>query len=154
MKTGVAPQPTALKKLRGNPGRRPLPKNEVKPDLVIPRAPAHLDASGRAKYYHLARRLSKYGLFSEADVENLSMLCDAWSIWRQAALDIQKNGITAPLVNGTTKANPSVLIARDARREIHRLSLEFGMTPAARTRIQVEEPEDETLADLLFGDKA
>ena len=33
---GRKPVPTALKKLRGNPGKRPLNDAEPKPDVVVP----------------------------------------------------------------------------------------------------------------------
>ena len=39
---GRKPTPTTLKRLRGNPGRRPLPKDEAEPPVSerVPRPPA------------------------------------------------------------------------------------------------------------------
>lgn len=48
--------------------------------------------------------------------------------------------------------NPYLSIANRAKRDALVLAREFGMTPAARTRISVDGGEEEpSVADLLFG---
>ena len=44
---GRKPKPTHLKVLAGNPGKRPLPKNEPKPKPIAPRCPQWLDPIAR-----------------------------------------------------------------------------------------------------------
>ena len=47
---GRKPQPTALKVLKGNPGRRPLNEDEPKPEVLLPRPPAHLSPVARREW--------------------------------------------------------------------------------------------------------
>lgn len=55
---GRKPKPTNLKVLEGNPGKRPLPTNEVKPQKKAPRCPQWLEedakrnGSGWEKYWN------------------------------------------------------------------------------------------------------
>ena len=44
---GRPPVPTAIKRIRGNPGRYPLPEDEPKPPRGIPEAPEHLSELAR-----------------------------------------------------------------------------------------------------------
>ena len=44
---GRKPKPTAMKVLEGNPGGRPLNKNEPKPDKKAPRCPAWLEEEAK-----------------------------------------------------------------------------------------------------------
>ena len=41
---------------------------------------------------------------------------------------------------GIVKVNPAVVIAKEAMNSILRFATEFGMTPAARARMQVHAP--------------
>ena len=51
---GRRPKPTAAKKLAGNPGKRPLPKNEPPPKRTQPVRPRHLTREGSAEFTRLS----------------------------------------------------------------------------------------------------
>jgi hypothetical protein len=44
---GRRPKPTPVKVLTGNPGKRPLNKNEPRPDVLIPECPPELGPVAR-----------------------------------------------------------------------------------------------------------
>ncbi len=81
---GPRPQPTALRVLRGNPGKRPLNADEPKPASIASIAPpVWLDPTAAEAWRELAPRLQKLGLLTELDQQRFSMLCIHWSRWRR-----------------------------------------------------------------------
>ena len=67
MKPGPKPKPTALKIAQGNPGHRPLPKNEPRPRVAAPSMPDFLDAGGRAEWRRVVPILLEMGLLTKMD---------------------------------------------------------------------------------------
>ena len=82
-KPGPRPQPTAKKKLHGNPGRRPLPENEPEPRMEdgIPGAPDHLDALGKKEWDRMAAELYPIGVMTVVDRTALEAYCSEYSKW-------------------------------------------------------------------------
>src|SRR3990167_7992754 len=89
---GRKPQPTALKILRGNPGRRPLPTSEPKPPLAIPRPPSHLDKAAKAEWRRIGRKLLEQGIVTELDGSALGVYCVAYSRWKDAEEHLAQYG--------------------------------------------------------------
>jgi len=56
-KPGPAPQPTALKRLHGNPGKRPLNEREPQPAQKLPLCPRHLKGVARAQWTKVGKML-------------------------------------------------------------------------------------------------
>lgn len=81
-KTGPRTQPTALKTLRGNPGRRPLPKNEPQPEISrqCPAPPAYLPTGAKKIWKTEAPKLHRLGILTEADISAFAMCCLV--LWR------------------------------------------------------------------------
>ena len=65
--------------LRGNPGKRPLPKAEAHPRPGVGLAPAFLDAEARREWNRMAARLTRLGLATELDGGQLALYCVAYS---------------------------------------------------------------------------
>src|SRR5689334_3828108 len=51
---GPAPKPTAIKKIQGNPGKRPLNENEPQLEPGIPECPDYLDEIARKEWARIA----------------------------------------------------------------------------------------------------
>jgi P27 family predicted phage terminase small subunit len=85
--------------------------------------------------------LEKLGLLAHIDRGALAGYCACWSRWVQAEEAIEAEGLTFSTPNGFLQQRPEVGIANQALRQMHRFAAEFGMTPAARTRISVEPPK-------------
>jgi P27 family predicted phage terminase small subunit len=135
---GRRPLPTATKLLRGNPGKRAINQREPKP-TGIPTCPTHLDATAKREWTRISRELIDIGLLTEVDRSALAAYCAAYSRWASAEKSIAKFGlvIKSPK-SGYPVANPFVGIANTALQIMHRFAIEFGLTPASRTRLQVE----------------
>ena len=154
-KTGPPPTPTALRRLRGNPSKRPLPKDEPQPKLATPRCPAHLGAEAKREWRRVVKIMREMGVLTVADGAAIAAYCQTWERWVQAEKAIRIGGI---LIRSkfTVVQNPAVTIARDAMGEMRRFLVEFGMTPAARTRVKTEpKPPEEDPLDVLraYGER-
>ena len=91
----------------------------------------------------IAPQLESIGVLTRIDGNTLSRYCHLWVQWREADRFIRENGHAYPLKDeeGNVKylqQYPQVAIAHKLCQQLLRLEQEFGMTPAARTRIQVD----------------
>jgi len=135
---GRRPKPTALKQLQGNPGKRRLNSREPKPS-GIPTCPTHLDRIAKGEWRRISAELVTLGLLTEVDRAALAAYCASYSRWAQAEAQVQKFGavIRSPK-SGYPVPNPYVGVANTALDHMRKFLVEFGMTPASRSRIQVE----------------
>ncbi len=138
---GPAPKPTAIKKLEGNPGRRPLNPAEPKPRTTRPKMPQYLTPAEQAEWKRITRELRSMGLLTSADADAIAVYCQVACRYQLATKDVQEKGLTVESPNGYPIINPALSIVNKCIQQMHRLLTEFGMTPAARSRISVPEPE-------------
>ena len=150
--TGPTPKPTALKVLQGNPGKRALPKGEPKPDAGrLPSAPRWLSDEAKREWKRLAPRLHAVGLLTEVDGLALAMLCEAFAQYMTAKTVVDSEGLLLVSEKGNSYQHPAAGLMTQARGELMKWAREFGMTPAARSRISVQAADNApTLADMLF----
>jgi phage terminase small subunit len=87
---GRKPKPTHLKVLSGNPGRRPLPESEPKPQPVAPPCPDWLPEEARAKWDELAPELERLGLLTAVDGPAFAMTLLHYALAVEAAKRIDK----------------------------------------------------------------
>lgn len=155
MTRGRKPTPTVLKIMNGNPGKRPLPKNEPKPAAEIPDCPAHLDAAARNEWDRITVELGKTGLITRLDMAALAAYCQTYSIWVDAETKLKRTGkgrvILAP--SGYPVLNPWHTIATQAAKDLKAFAAEFGFTPSARARINLDPGEKEVDPIAAFTDK-
>jgi P27 family predicted phage terminase small subunit len=147
-------KPTVLKLIQGNPGRRPLNKDEPKPEPAIPSCPRHLNPMAKLEWRRVSKLLHEVGLLSEIDRAALAMYCQCWGRWVEAERELEKSG---PLVKTRNSnypiVNPYLSIANKAMRQMASILAEFGMTPASRSRIKAGVPstERDPFQELLDG---
>ena len=149
---GRMPTPTAIKVLRGNPGKRALPKGEPRPATGdrVPSAPRWLSEEARAEWRRLAPRLHAVGLLTEVDGTALGLLCEAFAQYVTAKAVVDREGMLLVSEKGNSYQHPAAGLMTQARGELMKWAREFGMTPSARTRIVVDTgSEERSLADLL-----
>ena len=85
-------------------------------------------------------------MLTAVDRSALAAYCNAWARLKEAEQMLQRPD-TKPVIRnahgtGWTR-NPWVVISERAMEQVVRFSSEFGLTPAARTRIQVPKGETE-----------
>lgn len=164
------PKPTHLKVVTGNPGKRALNKREPKPAREIPSCPAHLSDTGKVAWGRLSVLIDRMGILTEADGAALERLCDCYAEILECREIIARDGRTYSSVTTRTtseegeettveevksllKANPAVAMLADADRRFKSYLIEFGLTPAARSKVQAKTDDDEKSDPLkeFFG---
>jgi P27 family predicted phage terminase small subunit len=142
--TGRKPVPTHLKLLRGNPGQRRLndePQPEQLPD--VPEPPPFITGYAADEWWITGTELHRLGLLTKVDIPALACYCHAYAQWRMAAESLAKMAANDPVMHaqivksklGDAIANPLVSIMRKHAGDVIRYASEFGLTPAARSRI-------------------
>lgn len=144
-KRGPPPKPTVLKLIRGNPGHQALNKHEPQPTLPVqpPEAPEFLEGFAREEWNRIIVELYRLRLVTAVDINPLAAYCESYRRWRTAVETLTEmersdpvtHGLIVKTQSGGTAPNPFVLIAQNAARNMVRYAAEFGLTPAARSRI-------------------
>lgn len=137
MKPGPPKTPTAIKLVTGNPGRRPLPKNEPKPPVAEPDPPDFLSDIAKTMWRHLCPKLAKVGLMTHIDIGVLTAYCSAWSDLVEATGKQAGKPTAVKTHNGNAVQSPYVSMIRQARLDLVRFAAELGMTPAARAGLDI-----------------
>lgn len=138
---GRKPNPSHLKLLKGNPGRRPINKREPSALEDKPKPPSWLPERARKIFVEIAGRLEEMGYASSSHNEALALMALRLYEVEKYTEDIEKGGITIEHVNmrGSTvvTARPEVALRSEAARHAQSLLAEFGLTPSAATKIVV-----------------
>ena len=134
---GPAPTPTALRVLEGNPSKRPLNRLEPQPRARAPKCPDHLDEGAKKEWKRLLPILRRMRLVTEADGIALGNLCQAYSTMAQAQVKLNKTGLLYGKEGQPIRASPLLRIIHECSDRINILCREFGLTPAARSRLQM-----------------
>ena len=149
---GRKPIPTELKKLAGNPGKRPLNLDEPRYESYVMSVPRFLDAEAKREWRRVVKELAAVGLISTVDRAALAAYCMAWSRWVKAEKSLEREELVLTTDKGYSYPNPLIGIANGALDQMKRFMVEFGMTPSSRTKVKAEKPQEpDELERLLFG---
>jgi P27 family predicted phage terminase small subunit len=152
-KGGRPSTPTSLKVLYGNPGKRPISKNEPKPIPISPKPPNWLPSEAKTMWKHLAPQLEKLGLLTVIDGYSLTAVCQSYATWAKCQRYLIKNGMTLEIVKIDDDGNPytsyiqqrpEVAIGNKALLAFKSFCTEFGLTPSSRAGIDIK-PDSEEL---------
>jgi P27 family predicted phage terminase small subunit len=140
---GRKPEPTALKLLRGNPGKRKPPVNEPTPaawSSIEP--PDWLAPDAREEWLRLAPVLERLGVITETDQQALTGYCETWATWKHATQQLRKYGMVIKGRDGDLPIiSPFVKIAHNATVQMRAYLIEFGMTPSSRPKVHAVKQE-------------
>ena len=148
---GRRPKPTALEKAQGNPGKRKLNEREPRPAAAELRPPAFLTADAVEEWNRVAPMLARLKVLTEADRLGLGHLCMQAAHALEANGEIADRGILVEedqfdkqggVIGTKLKLNPAYRAQADAVKQLRQLLIEFGMTPAARSKVRL--PEDKS----------
>lgn len=151
---GPLPKPAALRVLEGNPGKRSLDLSAgVNPAIAVPDAPRHLGREARKEWKRITPLLEELGLISGLDRAALALYCQ--TAGRLAELETafnrkvdQKVGAGmdysdavyevsyATTPSGYAQQSVIVQLISRNREQLHRYLQHFGLSPAARGRVQ------------------
>ena len=137
---GPNPTPSVIKERRGSYRLDRAPLNEATPNLasgIQLIAPEWLSDGAREKWEELALRLHNLGLLTEIDLDVFSAYCVSWSNWRSAEDSVKEFGPTTTAQSGYTQVSAHVTRAKNHLAEIIKLGALLGLSPSARTRVEV-----------------
>lgn len=149
---GRRPLPTALKKLRGNAGKRKLNDEEPNAPPGEPPMPGGLPAAAKREWKAIVPELQILGVLSKVDRAALAAYCHCYARWFEAEKKVRQYGLIVeePVLSAgedtgyvRLKANPAIRVSNDAAKQMKSFLVEFGMTPSSRSRIRVEKPAAE-----------
>lgn len=164
---GPLPKPAALRALEGNASKRPLNLDGgINPLIEVPSAPKHLGAEARKEWKRITPLLESLGLISGLDRTALGLYCQVAG--RLAELETAFNGQVAKRMEdeGMTYADavyacsysvtPSgyaqqsviVQLIGKHREQVNRYLMHFGLSPAARGRVQASNHLQPTLPGI------
>ena len=138
MGRGRKPDPTILKLVKGNPGKRPLDLTAPTARAAAPnkRAPFCLSKPAQRHWRKLYLELHAAGVISEMDFHELLLYCQAWERYEEARAQIDTKGSmiqTTP--TGYLAVSPFISILNKSFDQMLRISANFGMNPTARTKV-------------------
>ncbi|RZS31696.1 phage terminase small subunit P27 family [Corticibacter populi] len=152
---GPMPKPAALKLLEGNAGKRSLNLSDgINPRIEIPAPPKHLSREARKEWKRITPLLEELGLISGLDRTALALYCQAAG--RLAELEEAFNGHVNRIVqdqgldyveavyqashavtpSGYAQQSVLVQLIKSHREQVNRYLQHFGLSPAARGRVQ------------------
>lgn len=143
---GRKPKPTAAKKLAGNPGKRKIRHVEpvlasVDRDELSP--PVYMSEDAAEEWRRLARELTVSKVLTKVDTGALALYCQAFDQWREAQNKLKRAQLVVTNSRGDEVVSPWVRVSNMAVQQMVRLASELGITPASRSRIKVEPPQEE-----------
>ena len=142
---GPAPLPTAVKALRGNPGKRPLNKQEPK-FTGTPICPEWLTKVAKQEWDRVVKELASLDMLRAVDSAALAAYCVSYARWQSAEAIVEKQGqtVSEPILSKTGKVlgqkikrHPATSIAKEAMASMLRASSLFGFDPSSRSRINL-----------------
>jgi P27 family predicted phage terminase small subunit len=152
---GPAPKPTDLRKLEGNPSRRPYPANEPAFPPGVPEKPKRLSTRGKKVWDELVDEMAGAAILRRVDQralaqlsEDEALLDEAYSgVWQMVdALKAKAKAEGKSLPGGPLLALLSMTSGRLAMASVRDLAArviierrEFGLTPSSRSRVETVE---------------
>jgi len=132
---GRKPQPTAVRRANGNPGKRGYNPAEPVPPDGLPDCPDHLTDVAQAEWHRIAGPLHDMGVLTLVDRAALAAYCQAYGRWVEAERKLQQ---TPPMVrtpSGYVQQSPWMSVANKQLELMGRYMAELGITPASRSRV-------------------
>lgn len=147
--SGRRPQPTELKVLRGNPGKRKPNEHAPLPPVGEVVKPAGLSAGGSAVWDELAPICLAMKTLTTADVRPFASLCELQATMQRASASKDDRALVTLVKEDQDSPDLTVVIdavlklERDTATALRPYYELFGLTPVARARIVVPKKADE-----------
>lgn len=88
-------------------------------------------------------------VLTEADGMSLANMCQAWSTLVKAQTKLNETGMLLKTPSGYVQQNPLIGIINNCTETVLKISKEFGLTPASRSRVDVQ-PEEKPKGKLAI----
>lgn len=143
-------KPIPIRKLQGNPGKRPIPDVAEAPDVDDLTPPPGLDYHGKQAWERNAPILQAMGVLKQNHVDALFAYCDAYAQLRRSqivsgmtfkqwlkstGLDAEETGRMDLFATYTQIQRSANVDRKAARNDLRLFATEFGMTPASGAKL-------------------
>ena len=133
---GRKPQPTVLKMLRGNPGKRALNDAEPIHEPLEDACPDDLtDDVARAEWNRVAPMLISRGQVTAVDRGTLMGYCLKFAQWKALEQEARNHPFIVRSPSGYPIPNPALGMANKVFSLMLKAAAELGITPSARSRV-------------------
>ena len=153
---GRKPKPAEIKAAAGNPGKR---KNNIVPKTEVPVAgikpPPGLTPEAQRVWKEMSQSMSALGFLRISDTAVFGVFCQTLADYREIVKRIRKEGRTYKVKSRHGEyIRPHPLSAEKERcaRIIIQYASDFGITPAARQKLQAVLPPNLPAAGLFAKD--
>lgn len=138
------PRPTALKLIAGEKKKSRLNDDEPMPQDGVPACPS-TDPRVLEVWDYTVKQLLTMRVLTMADRDVLHAYCEAVAAHQAASEILAQEGTFIKLPGGMSPSvpHPAMRQQKDAAAMIKTLGGEFGLSPAARTRIKVKDQQPE-----------
>lgn len=140
---GPPQTPTKLKLLRGESRPARINRKEPQPRANRPKMPRGLGQRAAQVWREVMRDFAHTGVLTAVDAPTLRAYCEAVARYEQAAQLLEESG---PVVRGARRGdlvrNPLHQVMRDNADLMRQMARELGLTPSARTGLQVGDKGD------------
>jgi P27 family predicted phage terminase small subunit len=149
---GPRARPVPLKLREGErPDRRPRNPPTAPIAATAPLPPEHLSDVAAETWNRLAPQLHSKGLLTEWDLEMFGIGCEAYAKWRRASQLVNDSDVLIRGYRGSLVRNPASQVARENGEVVLRWAREFGLTPSARSGIDLGEGDDDGALNRLLS---
>lgn len=143
---GRNPKPTSLKVIEGNRGKRALNNQEPDPEYLNDLTPPdYLTESAKVVWNQIAQDLRNARILTKVDVPMLHMVCEAIATYRKAAAKCEQREKNGDIGESSAIGYWEMVKSMSFKQAMAALQ-QFGMSPAARTRIAIQ-PQGDLFSD-------
>lgn len=143
-------KPTMLKLLEGNPGKRPINKNEPRPSKGEIKCPGWLLKDAKKEWKRVLPELERLGLLTTIDIAALVGYCQSWARYVEAEKFLKDNDSIFITDKGYMGQVPQVGMAQKYLKLCQSFMTEFGFTPSSRGRLSLpNKDQDKELLELI-----
>lgn len=136
-------KPTKLKLVEGNRGKRAINKQEPDPEYLNDlAAPSFLSAGAAAVWNEIAQNLRNARLLTKLDVPMLAMGCEALARYRRLTAESNEGSRSIGSEESEKDAWMLTTIQSMSFKQAMTVLQQFGMSPAARTKIAIQPQGD------------
>jgi P27 family predicted phage terminase small subunit len=133
--------PDHLKIVKGTAQKCRMNPDAPVADIDSPRPPAWLSRRAVEHFAVLRERIAGLGIASKTDTEALAIAAMRMAEIEECDRDIEQLGRVLAEEGKTPRANPAVGQRSEAMRHLQSLLAEFGLTPAARSKVTAPKKE-------------
>lgn len=147
---------------RGRGHSRPIEGDDFVPDHIMPEMPKGLARVAKREWYFMSRILFDKGVVTEVDRQALATYCESVATKEEAQRELIKTGgkvISTYMEKDGDRlflkmeTNPWWKIWKEAVATERAYLIEFGLTPASRSRLKLPTKPKEDEFDKLMGNR-